>query len=108
MGFGSADGSGRQAQFNSPSGVAVTADGETVYIADTGNHKVRIAVLTPGTDAREPDNWTVSAIAGTGTAGNGMGPGNTATLNEPFGIAIEGDSVIPITERAGNRVRQII
>ena len=37
--MGYADGSRRNAQFNLPRGVAVSMDGATLYVADTGNHR---------------------------------------------------------------------
>lgn len=39
--FGSADGTGLNASFNCPFGLAVAADG-TVYVADTANHTIRV------------------------------------------------------------------
>jgi len=38
---GSADGTGTTALFNSPDGVAVNSSGNVVYVADTGNHRIR-------------------------------------------------------------------
>jgi hypothetical protein len=38
---GSANGSGSQAQFNTPEGVALTNGGLTALVADTGNNLVR-------------------------------------------------------------------
>ena len=39
-GEGFDDGPGRDARFHTPSGIAVADDG-TVYVADTGNHRIR-------------------------------------------------------------------
>ena len=39
-GEGYDDGRGSEARFHTPSGVAV-ADDATVYVADTGNHRIR-------------------------------------------------------------------
>ena len=39
--FGSADGTGLNASFNCPFGLAVAADG-TVYMADAANHTIRV------------------------------------------------------------------
>ena len=43
---GSADGTGRAAEFNDPRGVAVDASGN-VYVADTGNNEIRKITLPP-------------------------------------------------------------
>ena len=39
--LGFADGTGTDASFNRPSGVAVSPDGGTVYVADDVNHRIR-------------------------------------------------------------------
>jgi sugar lactone lactonase YvrE len=47
--FGDLEGEGRAARLQHPLGVAAAADGETLYLADSYNHKVRqVAVLAPG------------------------------------------------------------
>ncbi|MFQ3534451.1 MAG: thioredoxin-like domain-containing protein [Aggregatilineales bacterium] len=51
------DGTFAQAAFNWVHGMSLSADGETLYIADTGNHAVRAADLR---------NGTVVTVAGTG------------------------------------------
>jgi DNA-binding beta-propeller fold protein YncE len=40
LSYGSADGTGSTARFNTPRGVAVDGAG-TVYVADSGNHRIR-------------------------------------------------------------------
>ena len=55
---GDADGPANEAQFSFPIGIAVGRDG-TIYVADSGNHKVR--KITPG--------GVVVTVAGTGQAG---------------------------------------
>src|SRR5262245_31249913 len=77
---GFADGSGTQAAFSTPSGLALAADG-TLFVADTGNHAIRR--ITP--DGR------VSTVAGDGTAGYADGPALQARFNGPIGIALASD-----------------
>ena len=49
---GSADGTGTNARLSAPGGIAIDANG-TIYIADTGNHTIRIAhVAIPSADRR--------------------------------------------------------
>ena len=47
---GSVDGTGSSARFNAPTGVAVSTSG-TVYVAEYGNHVIRM-ILPTGTVAR--------------------------------------------------------
>ena len=64
--------------FNHPQGMAL--DGDTLYVADTGNHAIRRVDLAAG---------TVETIAGTGDQGHnreGRGPGRTMELCSPFDL----------------------
>ncbi len=89
------NGTGTQASFNSPAGVAVAADG-TIYVADHGNNLIRQI------DA----NAVVTTFAGTGTAGNTDGARLSATFNGPAGITIDAAGNLIITTD-GNTVRKI-
>lgn len=78
------------AQFNNPTGLAVR--GDSLYIADTGNHRVRRISLT---DAN-PRKWTISTVAGNGTPGTScdLTSGKTylatkdLALNSPQGLTV--------------------
>lgn len=109
-GAGSVDGVGSVAQFTFPENLAVTADGQTIYVADTGNHTVRRISLTPSSDPTRPENWNVSTIAGsTGTLGYvDATTGTAARFNAPGGIAVSESGVVYLTEMNGNRVRQLM
>lgn len=61
------DGDFATAQFNSPNGLAL--HGDKLFIADTGNHCIRIADLK---------NRTVKTIVGTGKLGRGISQGGKA------------------------------
>jgi thiol-disulfide isomerase/thioredoxin len=71
--FGDADGEAAVARLQHPLGVALSADGAGLLVADTYNHKIKRMDLASG---------RVGTVAGTGKAGNGMGefyePGNLA------------------------------
>jgi DNA-binding beta-propeller fold protein YncE len=81
---GYAEGTGVNAQFNHPRGVAVTPDGRTVLVADHGNHRMRRIVLS---------NGTTSLLAGSGTAGYAEGTGASAQFNSPMGVAVIPDGL---------------
>jgi DNA-binding beta-propeller fold protein YncE len=80
------DGPIKQAQFHQPQGMALSDDGNTLYVADTENHAVRVLDLT----AR-----VVKTIAGTGSqarnvrASGGFGP--RTDLSSPWDLARVGD-----------------
>ena len=105
------DGSGTEALLNSPSGI-VTKDGNTLYIADTVNHRIRAVDLTSV-------NNTVSTVAGSGTVGTrniftgsitgggyADGAGNAAQFNAPTGLAISGNTLY-VADTRNNRIRAI-
>jgi DNA-binding beta-propeller fold protein YncE len=79
--IGLADGPFDQAQFHQPQGLALAADGKTLYVADTENHAIRTVDL---------DTKTVMRIAGTGKQSksrNPNGPGRTTALSSPWDLA---------------------
>ena len=81
---GHADGVGAAAQFNGPSGLAVSEDEKTLYVADYNNHRIRAIDITSG---------TVRDIAGDGTLGSTNGIGTAARLTRPIGIAVSGSTL---------------
>ena len=76
---GHADGVGTAAQFNSPSGLAVSEDEKTLYVADHNNHRIRAIDLASA---------TVRDIAGDGTRENTNGIGTAARIAGPNGIFV--------------------
>lgn len=110
---GDTDGPGLSAQFDFPSDLVL--DGDTLFVADPNNHKVRSIDLVTG---------TVSTFAGTGvatcpfdgdvavpqicddqhSAGDG-GPATEATLYRPFGIDLDFDGNLVIADSYNHRFR---
>ncbi len=79
---GIADGVLEAAQFRGPQGMALS--GETLYVADTGNHSIRVVDLEAA---------IVDTIAGTGAPGAGRvdgGPALTVSLRSPWDLALAG------------------
>jgi len=85
------------ASLGNPRGVAVDAAGN-VYIADTANNIIR-----------EISNGTITTIAGTGTAGytGDNGPAASATLNQPWEIALDSAGNLYVADYGNNVVRKI-
>ncbi|MGW5886587.1 NHL domain-containing protein, partial [Streptomyces koyangensis] len=97
-GSGGDSGPAHKAQLNCPRQIASGGDG-AVYIADAGGNRVR----------RVGSDGVISTVAGTGAAGSGgdSGPATKAQLNKPFGVVVDGDGVLYISEFGGHRVRRV-
>lgn len=93
---GFADGLATSARFDTPSGLALGADG-TLYIADTANNAIR---------RMTPDGY-VSTIAGDGIAGHRDGPGRQARFNGPIGIAVDRAGRVLVADTYNDRIRAI-
>ena len=98
---GSADGQGLAAQFFGPTGVAVDQATGLVYIADSGNHLLRVL---------DPRSGEVSTLAGDRTQPGASvdGVGTSACFLAPSGVAVAADfsapggrTVVLVTEASG-------
>jgi len=88
-----------QAPLSSPFGVAVDGSGN-LYIADTGNNRVREVAAGSG---------LITTVAGTGVAGYGgdHGLATQAQLASPNDIAIDTMGNLYIADPGNNRVRKV-
>ncbi len=94
---GSADGTGRAAQFSYPSGVAVDS-ADNVYVADTSNNTIR--KITPA--------GVVSTLAGSpGVVGSADGTGNAARFYQPSGVAVDSAGNIYVADTGNHTIRKI-
>jgi trimeric autotransporter adhesin len=99
--YGDAGDGGRatEARLSFPFGVAVAPDG-TLYIADTGNNRLR--EVTP--------SGTIIALAGSGIAdfyGDGQAA-NGAKLAAPEGITVDGRHDLFVADTENLRIREIV
>ena len=98
-GYSGDGGPATQAQLNSPFNVAVDAGGN-IFIADTGNNRIRVVLVQTG---------TIITVAGNGTYtsdGDG-GPAAEAGIYGPMGLAFDGAGNLFIGEQRGGRIRLI-
>jgi len=91
------NGQATSAQLNDPWRIAVDALGN-LYIADTGNYRVRKVA-----------NGVITTVAGNGTQGfsGDGGPATSAQLGSPFGVAVDSAGNLYIADEGKNRVRKV-
>ena len=89
---GHVDGAGADARFSSPTGIAVNETGTTLYVTDSGNHRIRVIDIA---------TKTVRTIAGDGTRATKNGLGSAARFQKPTGIAVSGNTLYVTTINAG-------
>ena len=98
FGYTGDGGNATAAMLSHPSGVAVDAAGN-LFIADTGNNVIR-KVTNAG---------IITTVAGNGTAGfaGDGGPGPSAELNSPGGLAVDTAGNVYVADSNNQRIREI-
>ncbi len=92
---GSSDGTNSGARFSYPCGVAVDGSGN-VYVADTGNHTIRLVSPT----------GVVTTLAGSpGNPGLTNGTGSAAQFNSPLGVAVDSNGNVYVADTGNNTIR---
>lgn len=104
--LGFLDGTGDLVQFSGPRDVALRFG--TLYVADTGNHRIRQAQLRPGSTPGSAPNWLFATIAGNGTAGFTDGEGSLVRLSSPTGVNFADNGQLLIADEGNNRLRRIV
>jgi secreted PhoX family phosphatase len=105
-GFAGDGGPAASSQLDDPNAVAVDGAGNLV-IADGGNNRVRVAAATSGTFyGVTMTAGSIYTVAGNGTAGlfGDGGPGTSAELFLPSGVASDGGSLV-IADSINERIR---
>ena len=92
-------GPGARAQLNRPRDVALDGRGR-LFIADTGNHLVRVLDLT---------NGLIQTVAGTGQGSfnENEGPALEVSLSNPSGIAVGPTGAVFIADSGNDRIREL-
>ncbi len=96
-GPGLRDGPAAQALFHYPGGVACDASGNR-YVADTSNHVIRKI---------SPSGETTTLAGSPREPGSADGTGASARFNEPFGLALDGNGFLLVTDSANHAVRRV-
>ncbi len=97
---GTADGTGRDARFSEPGGLAFDSAGN-LFVAEFRNHTVR--KLAP-----EGTNWVVTTVAGLGgQAGSADGMNSEARFNVASGLAIDSADHVYVMDLGNGLIRKI-
>lgn len=95
--FGTTNGANNVSKFGFSSGIAVTNDGNTIYVSDYNTHVIRKIF-----------NGQVTTFAGTiYIAGALDGLGLAATFNHPYGIELDNNGNIIVGDEWNNIIRKI-
>ncbi|AIE86654.1 NHL repeat containing protein [Fimbriimonas ginsengisoli Gsoil 348] len=98
-----ADGTGVEARFDTPVGIAISNGG--IYVCDAGT--VRQLTLNPSGSITNPHDYLVSTIAGNGIAGDLDGPGDVAQFDGKAYLATDTSGDLWMTSPAFNKIKKI-
>ena len=93
-----ANGTGTNAGFNYPSGVAVIPSANIIVVADQGNHRIRLVTYPGG---------VVTPLAGSGSQTFADGTGAGASFSSVSGVAILPDGNLVVPDPGNNRIRLV-
>jgi hypothetical protein len=99
---GTNDGTGINAQFDSPEGVAVDS-ATNVYVADMENCTIRKMTLVGG-------NWVVTTLAGQAghfPPGFADGTGSAARFSYPAGVAVDTNGNVYVADSGNEAIRKV-
>jgi len=98
-GFDGDEGPATAASLSGPEDLALDANGN-LLIADTFNNRIRRVDATSG---------VITTVAGNGSGafGGDGGPARDASLNRPFGIALDARGNLVIADRWNHRIRRV-
>ena len=93
---GGVNGSGTQASFNNPTGIAFDTAGN-LYVAEKNGNRIR--KITSGGE--------VTTLAGSGTVGNTNANGTNAEFNQPTGIVVDVPGNVFVADFGNHKIRKI-
>jgi len=93
---GYANGTGTSAQFNNPTGIAISSSGD-LYVGDHGNHRIR--KITP--------TGVVTTVAGTDAEGYLDGDLSVAQFGSPINVAFDSLGYLYVTDFYNHSIRKI-
>lgn len=87
------------AYFNRPTGIAISPDGNTLYVAEGSNNRIR---------AVDVDTRVTSLVAGSGATGFSNGVGSAASFNGPYTVDVSSDGkTLYVADKYNHAIRAI-
>jgi sugar lactone lactonase YvrE len=99
---GMVDGLFEVSRFSSPSAVAADPRGR-VYVADSGNHRIRKMTSVPGYIGY----YTTATFAGS-SEGSSDGATALARFRSPSGVAVDGEEMVYVADTGNHTIRKIV
>jgi hypothetical protein len=101
------DGAGGDAWFAQPSGLAVSPDGLTLWVADSETSALRSVTRRPASGSA-PAEYEVLTSVGTGLFdfGHVDGPADTALMQHPLGVAVLPDGSVALADTYNGAIRR--
>jgi len=100
FGYSGDGGAATSASFDAPFGIAVDGPGN-IFVADTFDNRIRRV------DAQSGIITTMAGNATQGFSGDG-GPATSASLNNPYDVALGSSGNLLIADSANNRIREVL
>ena len=92
---GDSDGTGAEARFNNPMGIAIDSEG-FIYVADRDNHRIR--KITP--------EGVVTTLAGD-RIGDIDGTGTNARFSDPMGLVIDNQGILYVADTYNHKIKKV-
>lgn len=102
---GNVDGAPNNARFRCPSGLVVDGTGSNLYVADSNNRTVRRIALPSGNVSTYAS--VVGAGGTAGPVGAADGPVGSARFSRPYGIALDQNGDLVLTDATNSEIRHI-
>ena len=102
------DGVGTNACFKSPRGVAYSAAGSCLYVADTGNNAIRMVALPSGAVTTIGGAVGAASAGASAAAGTADGVGTGASFSAPYGLAMGASGLLYVADYGSHTIRVMV